>query len=121
MKKKEWKKEILKACKEANTYQPYFEAVIDTLAQILEQRDIVHDEFVAGGSKATVIRHTERSGEENIAKNPLILMEADLNSQALAYWRDLGLTPKGLRTLTADVIERNNSVGLDKLLAKLDG
>ena len=48
-------------------------------------------------------------------------MRNELNTQALAMWKELGLTPKGLRTLTADVIERNNSVGLDKLLAKLDG
>lgn len=120
MDKKGWKKLIKANCEEAGTYQPFFDSVIDTLAQILETRDLVHDEFVKGGSNPTVIRHPERSEKENIAKNPLLILEADLNTQALQYWKQLGLTPLGLRTLNAEVA-KEDKIGLEKILEKLDG
>lgn len=34
-----------------------------------------------------------------MAKNPLLVMWDDLNKSALAYWRDLGLTPAGLKKI----------------------
>lgn len=121
MQKDEWKKEIIKACKEAGTYQIFFENVIDTLAQIMEARDRAQEQFISSGAAPTII-HTNKAKEQNIVKNPILVMVNELNAQALAYWRDLGLTPKGLRTLNAEVIERKKgSGGLEKLLSKLDG
>jgi hypothetical protein len=35
----------------------------------------------------------------NIKKNPRLIVWQDLNTQALAYWRDMGLTPAGLKKL----------------------
>ena len=53
-------------------------------------------------------------------KNPMLVLELDLNAQALAYWRDLGLTPAGLKKLNADVVkDKTTSDGLEKLLAGL--
>lgn len=120
MNKEEWKIRIIDACKEAGTYQPFFDSVIDTLSQIMEARDNAHEQYVSSGAAPTII-HTNKAKEKNVVKNPILVMENELNTQALAYWRDLGLTPKGLRTLSAEVVEKKGSGGLEKLLSKLDG
>lgn len=121
MEKKEWVRKINAACRKAGTYQPQFRYVIETLAQIMEDRDKVHDQYVASGSHPT-ITHTNKAKETNIVKNPMLVMECELNAQALAYWRDLGLTPAGLKKLNADVLKekQQSSGGIEKLLADLD-
>lgn len=117
MNKKGWKEVIENNCRDAKTYQPYFDSVIDTLAQILENRDLIHEEFVKGGSKPTVTRNTERSGKENVAKNPLLILENELNSQALSYWKELGLTPSGLKKINEMAIsDSKKQSSLEKAL-----
>lgn len=117
MTKLQWKKQIEESCKEAGTYQPFFDGAIETLAMILEQRDKIHKQYVAEGSNPTVIRHTDRSNEKNIAKNPLLLLENDLNAQALAYWKELGLTMKSWKELKNQI--NQNVGGLEDLLKGL--
>lgn len=116
MNKKEWQKIIKKNCKDAKTYREYFDSVIDTLAQILETRDQIHQQYVDEGSKPTIIVTTDRSGKENIHKNPLIAMEVELNSQALKYWNELGLTAAGFKKL--NVKDEDDST-LEDLLSKI--
>lgn len=119
MEKKEWERKIKAACKKAGTYQPHFNYVIETLAQIMENRDKVHEDYVADGARPTVI-HTNKAKEANVVKNPMLVMELELNAQALAYWRDLGLTPAGLKKLNAEVVkDQKTAGGLEKLLAGL--
>lgn len=117
MNKKDWKKKIEKACKDANTYKDYFDSVIDTLAQILETRDQVHQQYIDGGSQPTIIVTTDRSNKENIHKNPLISMEVELNGQALKYWAELGLTASSFKKLNVQVA----STSLEDLLADISG
>ena len=121
MTKEEWIRKIKAACKKAGTYQPQFRYVIETLAQIMEDRDKVHDQYVATGAHPT-ITHTNKAKETNIVKNPMLVMECELNAQAFAYWRDLGLTPAGLKKLNADVLKdkQQSSGGIEKILADLD-
>ena len=118
MEKAEWIRKIKAACRKAGTYQPQFRYVIDTLAQIMEDRDKVHEQYVSSGAHPTII-HTNKAKEQNIVKNPMLVMELDLNAQALAYWKELGLTPAGLKRLNAQVIEKKNENGLEKLLEGL--
>lgn len=119
MEKAEWIRKIKAACRKAGTYQPQFRYVIETLAQIMEDRDKVHEQYMSSGAHPTII-HTNKAKEQNIVKNPMLVMELDLNAQALAYWRDLGLTPAGLKKLNADVVkDKTASDGLEKLLAGL--
>ena len=116
MDKKGWIKTIRKACEEGKTYKPYFDSVIDTLAQILEMRDTVHQQYIDEGSKPTIIVTTDRSAAENIHKNPLISMEIDLNAQALKYWDSLGLTASSFKKLN---ISTDNDGGLEAFLEKI--
>lgn len=116
MEKKKWKTKIIKACQDAKTYKDFFDGAIDTLAQILETRDQVHQQYVDNGSNPTIIVTTDRSGKENIHKNPLVAMETELNAQALKYWNELGLTAAGLKKLNVAVEDEG---GLEELLSKI--
>ena len=119
MEKKEWERKIKAACKKAGTYQPQFNYVIDTLAQIMEDRDKVHEQYISTGAHPT-IKHTNKAKETNIVKNPMLVIELDLNAQALAYWRDLGLTPAGLKKLNADAVKNEKAgASLEKILGEL--
>ena len=118
MTKEMWKDKIINACCEAGTYQTYFDSVIDTLAQIMESRDRAHEQYIASGSHPTIV-HTNKAKEKNIVKNPILVMENELNAQALAYWRDLGLTPSGLKKLSTEVVVKSSDGSLESLLSTL--
>ena len=109
MHKNEWINIIRKQCQDAGTYKEAFDSVIDSLAGIMENRDEAREAYRTSGSEPCIIRTTDR-GEKNLAKNPLLVLQMNLDAQALQYWRDLGLTPVGYRKLTsgaaADTVNR---------------
>ena len=117
MEKKEWVRRINAACKKAGTFRPEFKYVIETLAQIMEDRDKVHEQYVQTGARPTII-HTNKAKEANIVKNPMLVMEMDLNAQALAYWRELGLTAKAYKALGKEEVTVTGA-GLEKILEGL--
>lgn len=108
MKKTAWKRKIKAACVAAGTYQPCFDTVIDTLAYILESRDNAEATFQQTGGNVLVI-HTNKGGNENIVQNPALRLVNDLNRDALAYWRDLGLTPAGLKRIDEKAVKITGS------------
>lgn len=119
MTKTRWKNKIKKACQDAGTYQKYFDNIIDTLAGILEMRDAAQEKYDAEGGKP-IVEHTNKGGATNVVKNPALVVIMDCNTQALAYWRDLGLTPKGLKALgEKGLVKKENSGGLADALASL--
>ena len=120
MKKADWKKTIEDNCKSAGTYQPYFDAVIDTLAGIMETRDNAQEKFEASGGN-TVVAHTNKGGATNIVPNPALNMVMELNQQALAYWRDLGLTPSGLKKINEEAMKGKKKSALAEALKELGG
>ena len=110
MTKKSWKKKIEQATRDAGTYQPYFDSVIDTLSGIMEMRDDAWTKFEEYGGESVIV-HTNKNGQENIVKNPALVVVDDMNKTALAYWRDLGLTPAGLKRIDENAMKgkRNKS------------
>lgn len=118
MEKAEWIRRIVVACEEVGTYRPAFDNVIDTLADILERRDQAQKTFYDTGGNV-IVTHTNKGGNKNIVKNPALNLVNELNRDALAYWRDLGLTPSGLKKLNADVVQDKGGTGLEQILAKL--
>jgi hypothetical protein len=104
MKKSAWNKKIKSACKDAGTYAPYFDSVIDTLAGIMEARDDAAEKYAASGGQ-TVVMHVNKGGNANIVKNPALVVVDDLNKTALSYWRDLGLTPAGLKRINETALK----------------
>lgn len=104
MTKTAWKNRITKACRDAGTFQPYFADPIDTLAWILSQRDALIQQFEDSGGDG-VVEHTNKSGATNLEQNPFIRLINDFNRDALTYWRDLGLTPKGLKAIDEEAMK----------------
>lgn len=119
MNRVEWRKILTKSCEDAGTYRPFFDSAIDTLSGILERRDDAEEKYIASGGNPVITHYGDRSKQPNIVKNPILVMLNDLNSQALAYWRDLGLTPSGYKKLNADLIEEKRQGNFDKFLEKL--
>lgn len=120
MKKAAWKKRIKEACEQAGTYRDFFEDTIDTLADILEKRDDTDAEYEKRG-KQPLIEYTNKGGATNLIKNPALILWDDLNKSALAYWRDLGLTPKGLRAIDENALKKKKKTGLMEALSELGG
>ena len=118
MKKQGWKRKIKKACKDAGTYQVFFDPVIDTLAGIMQMRDNAFEKFEESGGD-TVVRHTNNGGTSNAVKNPALVVLMDCNTQALAYWRELGLTSRSYKQMTGSLNIREESRTLEEALADL--
>lgn len=114
----EWRRKIIRAAKAAGTYQKYFDAVIDTLAGILERRDKAEALFLSTGENV-LVKHTNKGGATNIEQNPVLRLINDLNRDALAYWRDLGLTPAGYKRLNLENAQTKSQEGLETILSKL--
>ena len=118
MKKKTWKSRIKSACTAAGTYRPFFDPVIDTLAGILEKRDAAEESYKKSGGNA-MIRHTNKAGAVNVELNPALRLVNDLNRDALAYWRDLGLTPAGLKRINESAVKKPKASALAEALKSI--
>lgn len=118
MKAATWRKKIKQACEAAGTYRPFFDPVIDTLAGILERRDLAEDAFARTGGNV-IVKHTNKAGAANAEQNPALRLINDLNRDALAYWRDLGLTPAGLKKIDEKAMRNKKRSALAEALAEL--
>lgn len=116
-KKKTWADKIRKACKDAGTYRPFFGLAINQLAEIMEIRDKAKEQFEESGGNP-VVMHTNKAGHKNIVKNPALVVINECNQQALAYWRDLGLTTKGWVSITGQKAE-NKETTFEDVLSKI--
>lgn len=118
MDKRTWKTLIVEQMKQAKLYNETCDGAITALSEILEQRDLVMEEYVASGGKAAVI-HTLDRGAENMKVNPLLKVWMDLNAQALTFWNSLGLTTKSYRSMTGTFVARTEGVTLEQIVADL--
>ena len=108
------------AAGDAGTYKPCFDSVIDTLSSIMEQRDKAQQLFEESGGE-TIVEFTNKGGSTNLVKNPALVIVMDLNAQALSYWRDLGLTPAGLKKINEAAMKGKKRSALAEALAELGG
>lgn len=116
-----WRTRIVKCCEAAGTYKDYFGPVIDTLADILEQRDMVQQQFIDEGGQM-LVEYTNKAGATNVQLNPLVRMRNDLNRDALTYWKELGLTAASLKKINEAAIKGSSELSaLDKALRELGG
>ena len=118
MTKRTWEARIKNACKEAGTYRTYFDNVIETLADILAQRDEVAAQYKKDGKQA-VVKHTNKGGAENYVQNPMLSIVNKLNESALSYWRDLGLTPAGLKKIDEKSMKKQKPNALSEAMREL--
>ena len=78
MTKNRWKSKIKASCEELGTYRPSFDVVIE---------------------------YTNKGGSTNHVQNPLLKLANELNRDALTYWKELGLTPAGLKRLNEKALD----------------
>lgn len=120
MSKTKWKNLIKKQLTALGLQNDAYESTVESLAAILEQRDKTFEEFQQNGGKS-VIEYTNKGGSTNITKNPLLVLWDDLNKTALAYWRELGLTPSSYKKLTGTGAKQEKSKkGLAAALASIE-
>lgn len=112
-----WKKRITEAAQQAGTYRPFFDDVITTLSTILQRRDEAEEIYQQQGGQP-VVEHTNVAGVTNTEQNPVLRLINDLNRDALSYWRDLGLTPAGLRKIDEQAMKGRKKSSLAEVLEK---
>ena len=117
MDKTEWQNRITSSCKDAGTYAPYFDDVIETLAGILENRDRAQDQFVKMKC-LPVVQHTNKGGNTNFVKNPALVIINECNAQALTFWKELGLTAKAFQAMQNNGFKKPET-SLEDLLKKI--
>ena len=115
MTKKKWTERIKKCCEDAGTYKPYFDDVIDTLADILFRRDEAQSIYKKMEGE-TLIYYTNKSGATNLDLHPALKTVNALNRDALQYWRELGLTPSALRKMNETAFRDQGSSGFSVAL-----
>ena len=121
MNKSEWREKIIETTTNLGTFKEEFYGVIDALAEILEQRDRAYQDFLDSGADIVVIKISDR-GAKNESKNPRLVVWSELNNQALAYWRELGLTPTGLKRINEMAIKgEEKESALEKALREIGG
>ena len=84
--------------------------MINALSQILEDRDRVREEWHAAGGSSVI------ETDKGTSKNPRMAAYNDMNTTALNYWRDLGLTPKGLKAIDEQAMKPKPKSALADLL-----
>lgn len=120
MSKTKWKNLINKQLIAVGLHDEAFESTVESLASILEQRDKTFQEFQQSGGKS-VIEYTNKGGSTNMTKNPLLVLWDDLNKTALAYWRELGLTPSSYKKVTGTGTKKEDGKkGLAGILASIE-
>lgn len=119
MTKGAWKKRITQSCKDAGTYQPFFDDVINSLADILDKRDAAAKQYKEEGSEP-IVDYTNKGGKTNPTRNPLLALWDELNKTALTYWRELGLTPSGYKKIIGEKPKDESLSGLAAALAEIE-
>lgn len=81
---------------------------------------MLEDEFKTSGD-TIIVEHTNKAGATNLTQHPALRMINDLNRDALAYWRDLGLTPAGLKKIDEGAMKKKKGSALADALRELNG
>ena len=66
-----------------------------------------------------LVKHTNKGGSTNFVKHPLYLAIEKMRDDILAYSRELGLTPAGLRRIKDEVGDNKPKSTLAKVLSEL--
>ena len=60
-----------------------------------------------------------RGGATNLEQNPALRLVNDLNRDALAFWKELGLTPAALKRMREDALKTKKESALAIALKEL--
>lgn len=118
--KKSWRKRIVTACNKAGTYKPTYDLLIEELSRLMAIRESASKSFKESGNQA-IIEQVNISGNKYQKKNPSLSLMLELEPRIFSYLRELGLTPKGSKSLGAsDVLQGKENGKLQELIDWLD-
>lgn len=83
---------------ELGIYQEQYSLLIDTLAEICEQRDANMKQWKKNGMEMVIV-FTNKANQTNTMKSPYFLNNLQFNDQILKYCRELGISPLGIKKL----------------------
>ena len=75
---------------------------------------------IEGGAQVVIKKISDR-GAVNMAPNPSLAVWNTLNTTALQYWRECGLTPASLKKLNEAAMKQEKGSSLEAALEKLSG
>ena len=119
MSKNKWKNLINEQLSALGLQNEAYNSTVESLASILEQRYKTYKEFKDSGGKSA-LEYTNRGGATNMTKNPLLVLWDDLNKTALAYWRELGMTPSSFKKMTGGTLSEEKESGLTAALKSIE-
>ena len=108
---KRYKNQIIYKMKQVGTYNASFMYTINTLAKVLADYEKTTNLFERTGGQV-IVKHTNKSGATNIVKNPLYQAIEKQRDDIIAYSRELGLTPTGLKQYKTRATPPRKSQGL---------
>lgn len=116
---KTWQKKLREACEQAGTWQPHFGLLVDQLAETLAQRDEARAQFRDAEDDLGDLLVEQSAGKGyRWEKNPILQLISDLDRDALAMLRELGLTPMAQRRLRGPAgLETPKAPAEDNVLA----
>ena len=103
MKKNSYKRNIKGTMKQLDLYNPMYDLTIETLAEILETRDTIREQYEAEGSQPVMVRVSDR-GAENPSKNPLLQLLNEQQRLALSFMKELGMSPSALKKISEELV-----------------
>lgn len=116
-----WKGRLKKLMEAVGTYKPSFEPSIQAAADLLEQRDLIYQQFIEDGAQPMILKTSDR-GAQNYTENPLLRTWREMQAQALKYFQELGLTSASLKKINDAAIKGGAELSpLDKALLELGG
>lgn len=119
MEAEKWKRKIKDQLKKLGIYDSAFNSVINTLADTLEQRDLVFQNYKKS-NEDIIAEYTNKGGATNKVLNPKIALWNELNKTALTYWKELGLTPASFKKVGGEKPDKNKLTGLAAALAQIE-
>lgn len=112
-----WRSKIKRACNAAGCYQKSFDITIALLADVLERRDEILNEFDNTG-REYVKEYTNKGGATNEIVNPLLTKLEKHEELANKYLNDLGLTAKSLKSL-GTALDKKEDGSFESLLEQI--
>ena len=103
MKKNGYKRNIKSTMRQLDLYNPMYDLTIETLAEILETRDTIREQYEAEGSQPVMVRVSDR-GAENPSKNPLLQLLNEQQRLALSFMKELGMSPSALKKISEELV-----------------
>lgn len=103
------KRQIVERMQKLGIYKVQYVAAINRLADLYLRLDELAAQYKESG-EGPIVLHTNKAGATNAAANPYLQMMLQIQTQALAHERELGLTPQAMRKIGSQAEEEEDFI-----------